>query len=165
MYEYENEHRPVENQQSYSYNFSPEPPVHQPEQHPQKKRGGAGKVVPFGQSGFPQDFPFPAMAAIEQKPHRFVDDFAEPGEAYPVRATDIDVGRHVNNLAYVRAMLGCCTAEELTRVQTFEIHYASPCLEGETLRLCRRDDGAETRLAVKKENGKAAALAALTFRT
>ena len=48
MYEYENEHRPVENQQSYSYNFSPEPPVHQPEQHPQKKRGGAGKVVPFG---------------------------------------------------------------------------------------------------------------------
>ena len=50
-------------------------------------------------------------------------------------------------------------------MQTFEIHYASPCLEGETLRLCRRDDGAETRLAVKKENGKAAALAALTFRT
>ena len=45
MYEYENEHRPVENQQSYSYNFSPEPPVHQPAQHPQKKRGGAGKVV------------------------------------------------------------------------------------------------------------------------
>lgn len=45
MYEYENEHRPVENQQSYAYNFSPEPPVHQPEQHPQKKRGGAGKVV------------------------------------------------------------------------------------------------------------------------
>ena len=127
--------------------------------------GGAGKVVPFGQSGFPQDFPFPAMAAIEQKPRRFVDDFTEPGEAYPVRATDIDVGRHVNNLAYVRATLGCCTAEELTRVQTFEIHYASPCLEGETLRLSRCDDGAETRLAVKKENGKAAALAALTFRT
>ena len=70
--------------------------------------GGAGKVVPFGQSGFPQDFPFPAMAAIEQKPRRFVDDFTEPGEAYPVRATDIDVGRHVNNLAYVRATLGCC---------------------------------------------------------
>ena len=116
-------------------------------------------------SGFPQDFPFPAMAAIEQKPRRFVDDFTEPGEAYPVRATDIDVGRHVNNLAYVRATLGCCTAEELTRVQTFEIHYASPCLEGETLRLSRCDDGAETRLAVKKENGKAAALAALTFRT
>ena len=127
--------------------------------------GGAGKVVPFGQSGFPQDFPFPAMAAIEQKPRRFVDDFTEPGEVYPVRATDIDVGRHVNNLAYVRATLGCCTAEELTRVQTFEIHYASPCLEGETLRLNRCDDGAETRLAVKKENGKAAALAALTFRT
>ena len=45
MYEYENEHRPVENQQSYSYNFSPDPPVHQPEQHPHKKRGSAGKVV------------------------------------------------------------------------------------------------------------------------
>ena len=44
MYEYENEHRPAENQQSYAYNFSPEPPVHQPEQHPQKKRGGAGKL-------------------------------------------------------------------------------------------------------------------------
>ena len=46
MYEYENEHRPVENQQSYAYNFSPEPPVHQPEQHPQKKRGGAGIIRP-----------------------------------------------------------------------------------------------------------------------
>ena len=44
------------------------------------------------------------MAAIEQKPRRFVDDFTEPGEAYPVRATDIDIGRHVNNLAYVRAI-------------------------------------------------------------
>ena len=46
MYEYENEHRPVENQQSYAFNFSPEPPVHQPEQHPQKKRGGAGIIRP-----------------------------------------------------------------------------------------------------------------------
>ena len=125
--------------------------------------GGAGKVVPFGQSGFPQDFPFPAVAAIEQKPRRFVDDFAEPGEAYPVRATDIDVGRHVNNLAYVRAMLGCCTAEELTRVQTFEIHYASPCLEGETLGVfCRREEG-RCRMAVKHADGRPAVLAQVIF--
>lgn len=126
--------------------------------------GGAGKVVPFGESGFPPEFPFPDRAAIDQRPRRFVDDFTDPGERWPVRSTDIDLGRHVNNLAYVRAMLGCCTAEELTRIRTLEIHYAAPCLEGETLRLCRRDDGAETRFAVKKETGKAAALAAVTFR-
>ena len=44
MYEYENEHRPVENQQSYSYHFTPDPGSQSPQQ-PQKKRGGAGKVV------------------------------------------------------------------------------------------------------------------------
>ena len=45
MYEYENEHRPVENQQSYSYHFTPDPGSQSPQQ-PQKKRGGAGIIRP-----------------------------------------------------------------------------------------------------------------------
>ncbi len=46
MYEpYENEHQPVENQQSYSYQFTPDPAsqMHQPQ--PEKKRSGTKKTI------------------------------------------------------------------------------------------------------------------------
>ena len=47
MYEpYENEHRPVENQQSYSYNFTPDPGSQSPQpQSPEKKHRSASKTV------------------------------------------------------------------------------------------------------------------------
>ena len=47
MYEpYENEHRPVENRQSYSYNFTPEPGSQSPQpQSPEKKHRSASKTV------------------------------------------------------------------------------------------------------------------------
>lgn len=126
--------------------------------------GGEGRVVPFADSCFPRDFPFREESAVPEKPARFVDDLsAEGGLPFCVRSTDIDVGHHMNNLAYVRALLGCLSAEELTRVRSFEIHYGTPCLEGESLTLCRRADGEAVRLAAKKENGKAAVLARLSF--
>lgn len=46
-----------------------------------------------------------------------------------------------------------------------EVHYAAPCLEGETLQVFRRQEGDTVRLAVKKAQGRAAALAAVRFRT
>ena len=43
-YEHESESRPVENRQSYSYDFTPDPSAQQPEHH-EHKRGGAKKTV------------------------------------------------------------------------------------------------------------------------
>lgn len=126
--------------------------------------GDAGKVVPFGASCFPQDFPFPESSAIPGRPARFVDDLPDEGLSYCVRSTDIDVGHHMNNVAYVRALLGCLQSEELTRVRSFEIHYGAPCLEGDVLTLCRRDEADGVRLTAKKAGGKAAVQARLTFR-
>ena len=129
--------------------------------------GAAGRVVPFGQSGFPQDYPFPQQAAIDEKPQRFHDDFApeDAVETYTVRSTDIDMGRHMNNVAYVRLLLGQFSAKQLASgaIRSIELHYGAPCLEGEALTVYRRQTAERTLLAVGRPDGKKAVLAAVTF--
>ena len=99
--------------------------------------GPEGKILRFEQSGFPADFPFRPGAAIDEPPTRFHDDLTQDELVYPhlVRATDIDMGRHMNNVVYIRLLLDCFSAKELASgmIRTIEAHYASPCLEGETL--------------------------------
>ncbi len=131
--------------------------------------GPGGRVVPFGQSGFPADFPYPDRTGLTGEPARFPDDFAPEDlvMTYTVRPTDIDLGRHMNNVAYVRLLLDCFSASKLAEgsIASVEVHYAAPCLEGETLQVFRRQEGDTVRLAVKKAQGRAAALAAVRFRT
>ena len=128
--------------------------------------GPEGRVVPFGSSAFPQDFPFPEGPAIDEAPVRFRDDFTEADAvcSLPVRPTDIDVGRHMNNVAYIRLLLDCLSAAELERVRSMEVHYAAQCREGETLTVfCRHEPDGTRRLAVKNEAGRHAVLAAIRF--
>lgn len=129
--------------------------------------GPEGRVVPFGASGFPERFPFPAETAIDRLPQRFRDDFTDADVcfSYRVRSTDIDLGRHMNNVAYVRVLLGCLTAAELDAGLTaMEVHYAAPCLENELLTVCCKREGGRLRLAVKKEDGRHAALGEMILR-
>ena len=119
------------------------------------------------QSGFPADFPFRPGAAIDEPPTRFHDDLTQDELVYPhlVRATDIDMGRHMNNVVYIRLLLDCFSAKELASgmIRTIEAHYASPCLEGETLGVfCRREEG-RCRMAVKHADGRPAVLAQVIF--
>lgn len=84
--------------------------------------------------------------------------------SYTVTSADIDLGRHMNNAAYVRALLGLFSCEQL-RAMAFtqaEFVYRKPCFEGETLQVYLReiDDGIE--VAFFKPDGKAAMLARLT---
>ena len=84
-----------------------------------------------------------------------------------VRVTDaeIDDNGHMNNVAYVRLLLDCFSAKELASgmIRTIEAHYASPCLEGETLGVfCRREEG-RCRMAVKHADGRPAVLAQVIF--
>ena len=54
---------------------------------------------------------------------------------YHVLSTDIDIGGHMNNCAYIRALQSFFTTEEWTAIRpsVFEIHYRKPSFEQETL--------------------------------
>ena len=130
--------------------------------------GTEKKLLQFAQTGFPADFPFSDHTGITDRPTRFADDLtqAELVRGYTVRPTDIDFGRHMNNVAYVRVLLDCFSAAELAsgRIASMEVHHAAPCLEGEELGVyCRREESG-CRLAIKKADGKAAVLAAVKLR-
>ena len=67
--------------------------------------------------------------------------------SYKVISTDIDLYGHMNNVAYVRAIMGMFSSKELQEMQikSFEINYRIPCFEGEILNVYKRnlDNGIE----------------------
>ena len=95
---------------------------------------------------------------------RMADDFsgAEDLGTYLVRSTDIDIGGHMNNAAYVRAIAGMFSTEawRALAVREMEMAYRTPCYEGDALLLQRRrcEDTTELRLS---RDGKTIALAQL----
>ena len=68
---------------------------------------------------------------------RFREDFPaeEPWASYTVRSTDIDLGGHMNNAAYPRALFGCFTMAErrATDLKCVDLVFRSPCYEGDRL--------------------------------
>lgn len=129
--------------------------------------GEKGRLIPFAQSGFPEDFPFVEREGITEAPARFRDDLLpeELVQRHTVRSTDIDMGRHMNNVAYVRLLLDCFSASVLAggEIASMEIHYAAPCFEGEELSVLCRREGSICRMAVRKPDGKTTVLAAVRF--
>ncbi len=79
---------------------------------------------------------------------------------HTVASTDIDVGGHMNNVAYVRCLAGAFSTGEwdALNVRDLEIHFKASCYEGQLLELQRRerDGGLEIRMSVE---GKTAVLA------
>lgn len=96
---------------------------------------------------YPDDIDF-CIAPPDDRPFlrlskKFED--AEPLGEYTVRSTDIDLGGHMNNVNYVRAMLGCFSTEELEQmaISEIELNFISQTYEGGRLRFVKRtaDDG------------------------
>ena len=60
---------------------------------------------------------------------------AENIGTYTVKSTDIDMGNHMNNAAYIRAFFGFISCEELANYEPtdIEIIFKSPCFEDEIL--------------------------------
>ena len=89
-------------------------------------------------------------------------DFENLGP-YTVRSTDIDIGNHMNNVAYVRAMLSLFTCDDPARTNVTEadISFKSPSYENEVLEVKIRRSGCSTEIRMIKENGKTAAAARL----
>ena len=79
---------------------------------------------------------------------------------HTVQSTDIDVGGHMNNVAYVRALAGAFSTKEWDALdlKDLEIHFKASCYEGQTIQLQRRekDGGLDIRMSVE---GKTVVLA------
>ena len=85
---------------------------------------------------------------------------------YTFQYSDIDFNQHVNSLRYIRLLLDCFSAKELAsgNIQSVELHYSTPCFEGEALTVYKKslDDGT-CRIGIVKPDGKTALQACVTF--
>lgn len=93
---------------------------------------------------------------------------AEAGPAdfwgkYTVGSMDIDTGRHMNNVAYIRMLLNTFTTAELAAMdmREVEISYRLGCYEGEALSIYRAGDGEGWRFQVQKPDGQIAVQAVI----
>jgi acyl-ACP thioesterase len=75
--------------------------------------------------------------------------------SYHIRSTDIDLAQHMNNAAYIRALFGALSSEELEEmnIKGLEVNFRTPCYEGERLDIYKRDK----EFLMVKEGGKVAA--------
>ncbi|MBR3640394.1 MAG: hypothetical protein IKN53_00010 [Oscillibacter sp.] len=102
---------------------------------------------------YPAELTFSRPSACAEPFARIADDFdgAEPFCRHRVRSTDIDLGGHMNNIAYVRAMLGGFSLAELEArpVKRADVVFRTICYEGETLLMQRREteNGTDVRMS------------------
>lgn len=130
--------------------------------------GNDGRLCPAAASPFPLGLDFVSESSIPDKPKRLRDFAAEsaPLFTHTVRASDIDVGHHMNNLAYLRLVQNCFTAEELCsgRISSVEAHYGTACHEGDELSVFRLDEDGCTRISIRSASGKTVFLALIQYR-
>jgi len=92
---------------------------------------------------------------------------------YRIRSVDIDLGGHMNNVAYIMAMFGMLSSEEITSmsISDIEVCYRRSCYENETLEFYIRPTGQETEgteqsrsweIGALRNDGKAAFLSRLS---
>ena len=108
---------------------------------------------------YPSDLTFDLPSAVSGPFARIQDagDDWQPFADYRVRSTDIDLGGHMNNAAYLRAMLGAFSTAELKALSIgkMDVIFRSPCFEGEALTLQRRNTQSGLELRIVKETGTA----------
>ncbi|MEA4964382.1 MAG: thioesterase [Oscillospiraceae bacterium] len=128
-------------------------------------RLGDQSVGRIGEAGVPEELAFRDEIVCPEPFTRFRTAFTEEDrqEDHRVRASDIDMGHHMNNTAYVRALLDTFPARELATmpVRELEICFRAPCYDGETLPVYRRRQETGWEFAIHRPDGKPAALARL----
>lgn len=86
---------------------------------------------------YPAELTFPYASVTDEPFARVADDFSgvEPYARYTVRSTDIDVGGHMNNTAYVRAVMGSLSNKEIASldISRIDVIFRSQCFEGDEL--------------------------------
>ena len=101
----------------------------------------AGRLRPVGEV-YPAELTLDRAPALDAPYAHIAEDFAgaEDCGSYIVRPTDVDLGGHMNNTAYVRALLDLFPTRTLKEAPIREIDalFRAPCFEGDTLRIQRR---------------------------
>lgn len=96
---------------------------------------------------------------------RMPDEPMEEYARYAVRSVDMDLGAHMNNVAYLRSLAGTFSVPEWQdmQIRELEIAYRTPCHEGDVLIWQRRTqpDGSLILRAVR-EDEKTAVQARIT---
>ncbi|MBQ8057867.1 MAG: hypothetical protein IJ275_06000 [Ruminococcus sp.] len=109
-----------------------------------------------------EDFEFCEDVSCEGSYARISDNFddARVLAEYKIRCTDIDVGQHMNNAAYVRALFSLFSCDELEKsgVKEIDITYKNQSFEGEILTVKERvaEDGAYEYGMIKPDSTVAA---------
>lgn len=120
-------------------------------------------VRPTAEAGFPDDICYMDELTLNTPYARFHHDFSEEECAliYTVPSGDIDVGRHMNNVAYLRALTNSFSVAELEalNVSEMEIMFCLPCFEGDRLQIMRRKTQFGYEFGVLRPDGRYAALA------
>ena len=85
-------------------------------------------------------------------------DFSDGDEigTYTVRSVDIDLGGHMNNVNYIRALLGCFPSGKMpgSSIREIEVQYISQTYEGEQLTFRKRDTGDGIEAGAVSSEGK-----------
>ena len=126
-----------------------------------------GRLVRARDAGFPTGMEFCDEVVCPEPFLRAADDGTEADAVLTrtVAASDIDYGAHMNNVAYVRAMLDSFASDELAAlpIRSMEIRYGDPCHEGDAITVLRKKTDAGFSFGIRKPNGKLAASAILTL--
>ena len=100
------------------------------------------RVVPAPEL-FPPELTYELAPALDEPYVRIPGGFkdTEPFARYTVTSSDIDLGGHMNNAAYPRALFGCFSVADRRAydLRCIDMIFRSPCYEGETLEFRRRD--------------------------
>ena len=112
---------------------------------------------------YPEGAVFDDDETVAEPYEKITDDFPEePFGSYKVKSIDIDVGHHMNNVAYARAVESLFSTEEWETMdpRMIELQFKSQCREGDVLEFKKREEG--KKLFLKAENaGKTALLAVI----
>ena len=86
-----------------------------------------------------------------------------PTFPHRVRSTDVDMGQHMNNTAYIRALLDTFSVEELKTMEPreLEICFKQACYGGEELTIRRQETEDGWLFAICRADGKPATIASL----
>lgn len=98
------------------------------------------------------------MGQQHRRPFARIADHFEgiaPYAEYRVRSTDIDVGGHMNNTAYVRMIMGSLSNEERKAlpIRRMDVIFRASCYEGDVLSFRRKEteDGLDIRVSRGEE--------------
>ena len=103
---------------------------------------------------FPPELDYISVPAVSEPfvriPARF--ETMVPFASYTVRSTDIDLGGHMNNAAYPRALFGAFSTKELEAMQarSIDLIFRAPCYEGEKLDFYKKEGEGLTDLRIAR---------------